>query len=100
MALHFDTTKPEKPGDDSEQVVAALLREAEMVARGAQYADGRESRLAAIREQVAAYGGDPAAVPGARKPAAENRATRESKPAAARSKRGGGRPKKAAEADD
>jgi len=93
MALHFDTTKPDR-GDENEAVVAALLREAEMVARGAQYASSREERLAGIREQVAAHGGDPDQVPGGRKTAAEKRSTRESKPAAARSKRGPGRPKK------
>lgn len=75
----------------SEWQVAALLREAEQTRNdGNLTAEGRLQRLEEIRAQVVAAGGDGALVGVADKPqAAAARATRSSKPAAARRKAGG-----------
>lgn len=70
--------------------IAALLREAEQVRNDWQLENGeRLARLENIRAQVAARGGDPSAVAAYAVPGtAAARATRTSKPAAARRKAG------------
>lgn len=71
--------------------VAALLREAEQTRNNYHLSDEeRAARLEAIRGEVVAAGGDGALVGVADKPrAASARATRTSKPAAARRTAGG-----------
>lgn len=70
--------------------IAALLREAEQTRNDWQLTDAaRAAKLDAIRCEVVAAGGDGSLVGGASKPqAAAARATRTSKPAAARKKAG------------
>lgn len=86
-----DTRPPRR-----EVEIAGLKREAEMVARNPRLSDAKRAEtLAAISREIEARGGDTSDLPRTGGTSSENRSTRTSKQAGARSKRGPGRPPKA-----